>query len=43
MRRLYHASLLTLLYSFHVWLTLPAAIANQSPLQTYSDAYRHSG
>ncbi len=38
MRRLYRASLLTLLYSLHVWVTLPAAVANQSPLQTYSGA-----
>lgn len=43
MRRVYHASLLTILYSLHVWLTLPAAIAKQSPLQTYSGACRHSG
>ncbi|MBD2075448.1 hypothetical protein H6F86_16410 [Phormidium sp. FACHB-592] len=43
MRRLYHASLLTLLYSFHVWLTLPAAVANQSPLQTYCGACHYLG
>jgi len=43
MRRLYHASLLTFLYSLHVWLTLPTAVANQSPLQTYSGACRHFG